>query len=89
MSNTVTIIVEKTIDCCNKCPYFDEEVDYSVCDDSFDEPNYDFYCTHPAANNAGTAQAKWNDKHGNWIGGAFSRFQCNCDIPSWCPFNKR
>lgn len=59
----------------------------SVCEDSFDEPNYDFYCQHRKANNSGTTQEKNNTNDGKWIGCALSRFDKDCDIPKWCPLD--
>lgn len=79
------ISIEKKFDLCNECPYFNEHEDISVCYDSFDDPNYDWYCKHPNADNSGTKQEKWNDVHGKFIGGTFSRFQRDCKIPDWCP----
>lgn len=79
------IVIEKEFDLCNKCPYFNEHEDTSVCFDSFDDPNYDWYCKHPDADNSGTSRAKWNDEHGKFIDGSFSRFQRDCKIPTWCP----
>lgn len=79
------IIIEKELDLCNKCPYFNENIDTSVCFDSFDEPNYYWYCKHPNADNSGTPQVKWNDKHGKFIDGSLSRSQRDCKIPMWCP----
>lgn len=81
----VTVKIEKIIDSCDPCPYFHENVDYSVCEDSFDDPNYDFFCRHPNADNSDTLEAKWNDKHGKYIGGSLTRFH-HCEIPKWCPF---
>lgn len=85
---TVKVIIEKTVDCCDPCPYFHEEVDYSVCEDSFDDPNYDFFCQHADADNSGTDREQYNSKHGKFIDGSLTRFHLPCDIPSWCPFLK-
>lgn len=81
------IYITKHIGKCNECPYFHEHVDTSVCEDSFDEPNYDFYCQHKKADNSGTAQEKHNTNDGKWIGCALSRFDKDCDIPKWCPLD--
>ena len=79
------IIIEKELDLCNECPYFNENIDTSVCFDSFDEPNLYWYCKHPNADNSGTPQFIWNDKHGKFIDASLSRSQRDCKIPTWCP----
>lgn len=82
------LVIEKQIDLCNECPYYIEHVDSSVCEDSFDDPNYDWYCRHPKADNGGYRQSLWNDKrYGQFIGGSFSQFQRDCKIPEWCPLS--
>lgn len=74
---------------CNDCPYFNEHIDYSVCFDTFDEPNFDFYCKHPEADNSKYDVAKYNDYHGKFIGGSYSSFQKDTKIPEWCPCSKK
>ena len=58
---------------CNDCPYFKEVVDTSCCFDSFDEPNYDWYCTNEYANNKGTSLENLNVKGGVFIGYSYLR----------------
>ena len=84
------ITVTKTfkVNQCNDCPFFKEVEDTSVCMDSFDEPNYDWYCTNKDADNRGTHLEKYNDKNGISIGGAMHR-GCICEIPDWCPFKNK
>lgn len=84
------ITVTKTfkVNNCNECPFFKEIEDTSVCVDSFDEPNYDWYCTNAYADNKGTTLEHYNDKHGTSLGGSFHR-GCICEIPDWCPFKNK
>ena len=72
---------------CNDCPYFKEHIDSSVCHDSFDEPNYDWYCTHKDADNTGSGLEKFNVGNEKSLGGGLSRND-KCEIPNWCPFRK-
>lgn len=85
------VVVTKTynVNKCNECPYFYEYVDTSVCFDTFDEPNYDQYCTHVDADNSGTTGAKYNEGSKKFIGGALSSFDKECPIPNWCPIKKK
>ena len=86
------MIVEVTrkynVKICNDCPYFKEIEDRSVCEDSFDEPNYDWYCTNWYSDNSGTELEKWNNIHGKALGGSYHR-NCECQIPVWCPFKNK
>ena len=86
---TMEITVEKKYDVknCNECPYFKERIDRSVCHDSFDEPNYDWYCTHKDADNTGSGLEKYNETGLTSLGGSLNSF-AKCDIPNWCPFRK-
>lgn len=77
------------INVCNDCPHFKEVEDTSVCFDSFDDPNYDWYCQNKYADNSGTSKHQYNDpKYGKFIGGSYSRYG-KCKIPDWCPIKKR
>lgn len=83
------ITIEKEIEHCNHCPYFKEYIDTSVCFDSFDEPNYDWYCLHPDAYNCNknidiVSLVLGDGKPAILIGGSYHRELC--DIPDWCPF---
>lgn len=82
--------IKKTfeVNVCNDCPHFKEVEDTSVCFDSFDEPNYDWYCTNKDANNKETYLEKYNNKNGVSIGGSYHRNGV-CGIPDWCPLKKR
>ena len=82
--------IEKTfeVNLCNDCPFFVEVEDTSVYFDSFDDPNYDWYCTNKNASNKGTSHEKYNNKNGVAIGGSYSRFG-KCEIPEWCPFKDK
>lgn len=73
----ITIIKTYNVNCCSECPYMKTHVDYSVCEDSFDEPNFEWYCS--------------KEEHlgrrglGKLIDIGLSRFS-KCDIiPDWCP----
>lgn len=80
------IVIKKELDLCNKCPYFNEHVDTSVCYDSFDDPNYDWFCKHPHADNSGTDREQYNEeKYGKFIDGSLNSLFRDCKIPSWCP----
>ncbi len=72
------------VNVCNDCPHFKEVEDTSVCFDSFDEPNYDWYCTNKDANNKGTSLENLNVKGGVLIGCSYHRNGV-CRIPDWCP----
>lgn len=69
---------------CNDCPYFKEVEDTSCCFDSFDEPNYDWYCANKNADNNGSGLENYNNEHGQALGGAYHR-NVECNIPDWCP----
>ena len=62
---------------CNDCPYMKTYVDASVCYDTFDEPNYEWYCSK---------EGHWGRRGlGKLIGIGLSSFR-KCDIiPVWCP----
>ncbi len=79
------LVIKKVIKECNECPFFYEHVDYSVCEDSFDHPNFDWYCQNKKADNSNDEKSKWNGKHGKFIGGSLSPYKRNCSIPKWCP----
>lgn len=81
----ITVTQTFEISKCNECPYFKEKVDTSSCIDSFDEPNFDFFCKHKDASNFGTGKEKWNESGMKFIGGSMHR-NTDCEIPSWCPF---
>ena len=77
------------VNTCEDCPYTHKETDTSCCIDSFDEPNYDFYCKHEDADNSGREGAMYNNpKFGKYITTHLSRFD-KCEIPEWCPFMKK
>lgn len=82
--------VKKTfnVNRCNDCPYFKEVVDTSCCYDSFDEPNYDWYCANKNADNNGSRLENYNNEHGQSLGGAYHR-NVECKIPDWCPFKNK
>lgn len=48
----ITITQTINVEHCNDCPLCHNEEDRSCCFDSFDEPNYDFYCQSPDADNS-------------------------------------
>ena len=82
----ITITKKIEVHHCNDCPFCNRVIDISVVFDSFDNPNYDFYCKHEDANNKGMSGEKYNDeKHGTYIDTVFNSFQ-KCIIPEWCPF---
>lgn len=78
MEFEITGTVKYDIDCCNDCPFCRCEEDTGVVFDSFDEPNYDYFCRNEEA----VEGCGGGPRH---IGTCFSRFQ-KCDIPAWCPF---
>jgi len=84
----VTIVKTFDVNNCNECPYFKEIEDTSVCVDSFDEPNYDWYCTNAYADNRETALERYNNEHGAALGGSYHRGG-TCGIPDWCPFKNK
>lgn len=69
---------------CQDCPHCKEIVDTSVCFDSFDEPNYDYYCTHPKADNSSCRADKFNLGNDKYIDTALCRSD-KIEIPNWCP----
>lgn len=70
----VEIKQELEINHCNDCPFGKCHEDTSCCLDSFDSPDYDYYCTH-------------KDVGLKFITSIPTRFR-KCDIPDWCPFKK-
>jgi len=76
------IVVSKVynVKCCNDCPHMKVYVDYSVCEDTFDEPNLEWYCSKEG--HLGRRGL------GKLIDIGLSSFQ-KCDIiPDWCPEKK-
>jgi hypothetical protein len=89
MEFEITTTKKYNIDCCNDCPFCHCEEDTSVVFDSFDEPNYDYYCGNENADNKGTGCEEFNDPNrGVYIGTELSGFR-KCAIPVWCPFMKK
>ena len=84
------VIVTQTthVEHCNECPLCHKEDDRSCCFDSFDEPNYDFYCQSPNADNSHTEHSEFNNKFGKHIFTAI-HWSEKCEIPDWCPFKKK
>jgi hypothetical protein len=82
------VSVEHEVNLCNECPFCREHIDTTVCFDSFDEPNYEFYCTHKEADNTGSGKEQYNNEKGKFIGLAFSKFDKDFKIQDWCPFKK-
>lgn len=76
----VQVIKEIEVKTCDECPFFSVVEDTSVCEDSFDDPNYDFYCKHKDYKGDGKMT-----KYGKYIGYALSSFG-RCEIPKGCPF---
>lgn len=77
------IVVNKVYDvkCCNDCPHMQTYNDYSVCEDTFDEPNVEWYCSKEG--HLGRRGL------GKLIDIGYSTFQ-KCDIiPDWCPEKKK
>jgi hypothetical protein len=71
---------------CSQCPHLGEYIDTSVCEDSFDEPNYEWYCDHPEMPRI---LSGYREGHGRLIDVGMSKFQ-KCDIiPDWCPEQKK
>lgn len=84
----ITVTQEFNISKCNDCPYFVEEVDTSSCIDTFDEPNFDWYCKHKEATNYEyPVLSKYNKPGLKCLGGSMHR-NTDCEIPDWCPFKK-
>jgi len=83
----VTIEKKISIKHCNDCPFFYVHTDTSVCFDSFDEPNYDWFCTHEKAVNSGTELEQYNENGKVSLGGSYNNF-AKCEIPTWCPLKK-
>lgn len=89
MSVEVTVTQRYVVDSCTDCPYGCVFKDMSCVEDSFDEPNYDYYCGNENADNKGTGCEELNDPNrGVYIGTELSRFR-KCAIPVWCPFMKK
>ncbi len=84
----MNITIEKEIDYSNDCPFLTQHIDASSCYDSFDEPNFEYYCKHKDADNSNTPCEEFNDDiYGKFI--AIEYAGCfHCDIPTWCPFRK-
>ena len=65
---------------CSQCPHMRTYTDYSVCEDTFDEPNVEWYCSKEG--HIGRRGL------GKLIDIGLSSFQ-KCDIiPDWCPEKK-
>lgn len=80
MEFEITTTKKYNIDCCNDCPFCHCKEDTSVVFDSFDEPNYDYFCKNEDVIEDCGGKSKYIDTH-------FSRFK-KCDIPDWCPFRE-
>jgi hypothetical protein len=80
----VTIEQKFEVNYCQDCPWCRDIVDTSVCFDSFDEPNYDHYCTHPKADNSTSDASKYNLGNDKYIDTSFYRND-KTEIPDWCP----
>lgn len=75
------------IEWCNQCPHCKKVTDFSSCEDSFDEPNVDYYCKHPKADNSSDPEkSKWNDENGQFVGTEFNERDKRI-IPNWCPLD--
>lgn len=89
--SVIFTVVKKTnykVDFCNRgCPFCKTVEDTSCCEDSFDEPNYDHYCTCDETDNSNTECEKYNNDNGKYIGTSLSRGGKQ-QIPKWCPFKK-
>lgn len=73
----ITVIKKYNVNCCSECPYMRTYVDHSVCYDSFDEPNFEWYCSKEG--HLGRRGL------GKLIDIGLSSFS-KCDIiPDWCP----
>ena len=81
MEFEITTTKKYNIDCCNDCPFCYCKEDTSVVFDSFDDPNYDYFCSNKDA-------IEISDAKSRYIGTELSRFG-KCDIPDWCPFKKK
>lgn len=84
------VIVTQTtnVEYCNECPFCHKKEDRRCCFDSFDEPNYDFYCKSDKADNSHTEKSKFNNNFGKYISTTV-HWSEKCDIPNWCPFKKK
>ena len=80
MEFEITSTKKYNIDCCNDCPFSYCKEDTSCVFDSFDEPNYDYFCTNKDAMEVSDAKSRYIKTH-------FNKRQ-KCDIPNWCPFKK-
>lgn len=82
MEFEITSTKKYNINCCNDCPFCHVKEDTSCVFDSFDEPNYDYYCWNKESFNI-------NDKikGERYIETCFNDRQ-KCDIPDWCPFKE-
>lgn len=80
MEFEITSIKKYNIDCCNECPFCHCEEDTNVVFDSFDDPNYDYFCSSKDAIEISGSESRYIDT-------CFSGFQ-KCDIPDWCPFRE-
>lgn len=70
---------------CSQCPHMRTYIDSSVCEDCFDEPNYEWYCNH---NDIDKNTNGYKKGYGKLIDVGMSQFQ-KCDIiPDWCPEKK-
>lgn len=65
----------------SNAPHMKTYIDYSVCEDTFDEPNLEWYCSK---------EGYLGDRGlGKLIDIGLSSFQ-KCDIiPKWCPEKKK
>lgn len=80
MEFDITTTKHYDIDCCNDCPFSYCKEDTSCVFDSFDEPNYDWFCNYFVEIHCGEDVSE-----PKFIGTCFSRNHKR-DIPEWCPF---
>ena len=80
MEFEITTTKKYNINCCNNCPFCHCEEDTSVVFDSFDEPNYIYFCCNKDAIETRIGKSRY-------IETCFNDRQ-KCDIPDWCPFRK-
>lgn len=80
MEFEITTTKKYNIDCCNDCPFCYRKEDTSVVFDSFDDPNYDYFCRNKDV-------IKNSDGKSRYIDTYFNDRQ-KCEIPNWCPFKK-
>ena len=78
MEFDVTTTKHYNVDCCNDCPFSYCKEDTSCVFDSFDDPNYEYFCTNKDA-------IEISDAKSRYIGIELSRYG-ECPIPDWCPF---